>query len=182
MSQDLVLSKFFEEVVSRNFGDRLGLVDADITAYISDLLTQFNRTEKLYRIRNTDGKPLEDVGALLLESDPVFGEASSFEREREVRKHIGDLTLFFAGLFPESLNRWRLRRMRIDAVVDYVKAGKESYYIVSEFNQFQYRSVAGLYKKMSDQFEVCVIGLNLVKQDICAMQKQAYLQPQELIF
>ena len=46
-------------------------------------------------------------------------EAPSFDREREVRKHIGDFTLFFAGLFPESLNRWikeRLRDKRAPAV------------------------------------------------------------------
>ncbi len=78
---------------------------------------------------------------MLLASNPLF-DAPSFDRERAVRKHIGDYTLFFAGLFPEAINRWRLRWQRLDTVVDYVKAGKESYYIVSAFNQFEYRSSA----------------------------------------
>jgi hypothetical protein len=99
-----------------------------------------------------------------------------------VRKHIGDFTLFFAGLFPEAISRWRLRRMRLDSMVDYVRAGKESYYIVSEFNQFEYRSIAPLFKKMSEHFETCVFGLNLVKQDLASMQKESYLQARELLF
>ena len=180
MPEDSILGNFFEELINRSFKQRLGLTDSEITSYVSDLLTQFNRTENLYRIRNSQGKPLDDVGEMLLASDPLF-EAPSFDREREVRKHIGDYTLFFAGLFPEAVNRWRLRRKRLDSIVDYVKAGKESYYIVSEFNQFEYKSVAPLFKKMSDHFETCVFGLNLVKQEMTAMQKESYLRAGELL-
>lgn len=181
MPRNEMLGNFFSELIDRSFKQRLGLMDSEITSYVSDLLTQFNRTENLYRIRNAQGKPLEDVGEMLLESNPLF-DAPSFDREREVRKHIGDFTLFFAGLFPEAVRRWRLRRMRLDSVVDYVRAGKESYYIVSEFNQFEYRSIAGFFKKMSDQFETCVFGLNLVKQDLTKMQKESYLRARELLY
>jgi len=181
VAQNATLSNFFEDLIARSFKLRLGLVDAEINAYVSDLLTQFNKAENLYRIRNAAGKPLEDVGEMLLESNPLF-EAPSFDREREVRKHIGDFTLFFAGLFPEALGRWRMRRMRLDSMVDYVRTGKESYYIVSEFNQFEYRSMAAFFKKMSDHFETCVFGLNLVKQEMTAMQKESYLRAGELLY
>ena len=180
MLESQTLGNFFEELITRSFHQRLGLVDSEITSYVSDLLTQFNRTENLYRIRDSQGRPLEDVGEMLLASNPLF-EAASFDREREVRKHIGDFTLFFVGLFPEAVNRWRLRRKRLDSMVDFVKAGKESYYIVSEFNQFEYKSVAPLFKKMSDHFETCVFGLNLAKQDLTAMQKESYLRAREFV-
>ncbi len=180
MPQSETLRNFFDELIERSFKQRLGLVDAEVTSYVSDLLTQFNRTENLYRIKNTEGKPLREVGEMLVASNPLF-EAPSFDREREVRKHIGDFTMFFAGLFPEALNRWRLRRMNLDSLVDYVRAGKESYYIVSEFNLFEYRSLSGFFKKMSEQFETCVFGLNLVKQELGAMQKESYLRAGELL-
>ena len=67
-------------------------------------------------------------------SNPVFGPAPSFDCERQVRKHIGDYTLFFTGMFPESINHFRLRRNRTENFVDWIKAGKESYYIVSKFD------------------------------------------------
>jgi hypothetical protein len=113
-------------------------------------------------------------------SNPLL-DCPSFDREREIRKHIGDFTLFFAGLFPEAINRWRLRRQRLDSLVDYVRAGKESYFIVSEFNQFEYQRSAPFFKKMSDQFESCVFGLNLVKQDLERMQHESYLRAEDLL-
>jgi hypothetical protein len=84
-----------------------------------------------------------------------------------VRKHVGDYTLFMTGLFPESVARVRqAARLRLDAFVDFVRAGKESYAIVSSFDQFEYRDEAPLFRRLSENFELCVFGLNLVKQDL----------------
>lgn len=181
MPRSRALADFFEGLINHSFRQKLGLNDSEITSYVSDLLAQFTSTENLYRIRDSEGRPLEDVGEMLLASNPLF-DAPSFDREREVRKHIGDFTLFFAGLFPEAINRWRLRRMRVDALVDYVRAGKESYSIVSAFDQFEYRGLAAFFRKMSDQFETCVFGLNLVKHDLSEMQNESYLHARELLY
>ena len=174
------LRDLFKELVSRNFVESLHLSDHEIIEYVGNLLTEFSRVENLYSIRNAQGKALEDVGEMLLESNPLF-EASSFDREREVRKHIGDFTLFFVGLFPEAVHHWRLRRQRLDSIIDYVRAGKESYFIVSEFNLFEYKSSAPLFKKMSDQFESCVFGLNLVKRNLEQMQQESYVRARKYL-
>ncbi|OFW24907.1 MAG: hypothetical protein A3H27_08080 [Acidobacteria bacterium RIFCSPLOWO2_02_FULL_59_13] len=176
----VTLRALFEELVSRNFRTPLRITDAEIIAYVAELLADFSRAENLYRVRDSRGKRLEDVGEMLVASNPLL-DAPSFDREREIRKHIGDFTLFFAGLFPEAINQWRLRRQRLDSLVDYVKAGKESYHIVAAFDQFEYRSDARFFEKLSDRFESCVFGLNLVKQDLSRMQQQAFLRAQQLI-
>ena len=174
------LTELFTDLVEQSFRRNLELRDEEVIRYMAALLFDFTRAEHVYRIRDARGRTIEDIGEMLLESDPL-GRAANFDREREVRKHIGDFTLFFAGLFPEALNRWRLRRMSLDSFVDYVRAGKESYYIVSAFNQFEYKSMSGFFKKMSEQFETCVFGLNLVKQELGAMQKESYLRAGELL-
>ena len=174
------LRGLFDELLSRNFEENLHCSDREIILYLANLLTDFSRAENLYAIRNAKGKSLEDVGEMLLESNPLF-EASSFDREREVRKHIGDFTLFFVGLFPEAVNRWRLRRQRLDSLLDYVRTGKESYFIVSEFNLYEYKEAAPLFKKMSEQFEMCVFGLNLVKRSLEQMQQESYVRAQKYI-
>ena len=174
------LRGLFDELLSRNFEENLHCSDREIILYLANLLTDFSRAENLYAIRNAKGKSLEDVGEMLLESNPLF-EASSFDREREVRKHIGDFTLFFVGLFPEAVNRWRLRRQRLDSLLDYVRTGKESYFIVSEFNLYEYKEAAPLFRKMSDQFEMCVFGLNLVKRSLEQMQQESYVRAQKYI-
>ena len=126
-------------------------------------------------------RPLADVGEMLLESDPVYGPAPSFDRERQVRKHIGDYVLFFAGMFPESINHFRLRRHRLENLVEWIKAGKESYYIVSKFEYFEYAKVAPLFANLSKNFEECVHALNMVKNDLEDMQHPITRRPNDLI-
>lgn len=111
---------------------------------------------------------------MLIESHPLL-RGRSFDREREVRKHIGDYTLFLTGLFPEYVAPLPRRGLRLDAFIDYMKVGKESYGIVSSFDVFEYRDEAPLFRQLSEQFEVCVYGLNLVKRDLESYQ-QAYYQ------
>jgi hypothetical protein len=160
------LQQFFLELVNDHFHSTLGLRDPELSGYVANMLTEFTEIEQLHRIRNAGGRPINDIGEMLLEADPVFGEAPSFDRERAVRKHIGDYTLFFTGMFPEAINRFRLRRARLENFVDLIKAGKESYYIVSKFEYFEYAKVAPLFAKLSARFEECVFGLNQVKNDL----------------
>ena len=103
---------------------------------------------------------------MLVESNPIL-DATSFDRERAVRKHIGDFTLFFSGFFPEAIASLpRIHPLSVDAFVDYVAAGKESYAVVAAFNLFEYRDEAPLFKRLSERFEDCVDGLHLVKREI----------------
>ena len=164
------LQQLFEDLVGRHYAEEIGIRDPQVVAYVSHLLTEFCDAEQLFKIRNGASRSLEDLGEMLLESDPVYGPAPSFDRERQVRKHIGDYTLFFAGMFPESINRFRLRRQRMENFVDWVRAGKESYYIVSKFEHFEYQKVAPLFANLSKNFEGCVYGLNMVKNDLEEMQ------------
>ncbi len=168
------LRRFFEDLVWRHFFSDVRLEEPSVAQYVSNLLADFGETKNLYRIQNALGEPLEDVGEMLLESNPL-SEAGSFDRERAVRKHVGDYTLFITGLFPESVGKARrAKRPRLDALVDFVQAGKESYAIVSSFDQFEYRDEAPLFRRLSENFELCVFGLNLVKHDLESFQQEYY--------
>src|ERR1700747_3666931 len=147
------LQQLFIELVGRHYAEEIGLRDPQIVNYVAHLMAEFCDAEQLFKIRNAGGQPLTDVGEMLVESNPVFGPAASFDRELQVRKHIGDYTLFFTGMFPESINHFRLRRNRLESLIDWVKAGKESYYIVSKFDCFEYTKVAPLFERLSDHFE-----------------------------
>jgi hypothetical protein len=175
------LRQLFLELVGRHYGSDVGVHNTDVHGYVADMLAQFCEVDQLYKIRDAAGRPLQDVGEMLLESDPVYGPAPSFDRERQVRKHIGDYTLFFSGMFPESINRWRLRRARLEGFIDFMKAGKESYFIVSKFDQFEYTKVAPLFRELSNDFERCVYGLNMVKNELQEMQHPIVRRTNELL-
>jgi hypothetical protein len=175
------LQQLFKELVARHYAEQIGIRDPQIVGYVAHLLADFIEVDQMYKIRNVTGKPLTDVGEMLVESDPVYGPAPSFDRERQVRKHIGDYTLFFAGMFPESINHFRLRKQRVENFVDWVKAGKESYYIVSKFEHFEYTKVAPLFARLSNNFEQCVYGLNMVKHDLQEMQHPIMRRANEIL-
>src|SRR5215472_6273603 len=175
------LQQLFQDLVGRHYAEEIGIRDPQIVAYVSHLLAEFCDAEQLFKIRNAFQRPLSDVGEMLLEADPVYGPAPSFDRERQVRKHIGDYVLFFSGMFPESINRFRLRRQRLENFVDLIKAGKESYFVVSKFDQFEYANLAPLFAKLSREFESCVYGLNLVKSDLEEMQHPITRRVKEIV-
>jgi hypothetical protein len=166
------LRRLFTELVSNTFDHELHQHDSEVSGYLADLLVEFTCLDRLYKIRDAAGRRLEDVGEMLIESNPLLA-APSFDREREVRKHIGDYTLFFTGLFPEYLKRPR-RSLRLDYFVDYMKAGKESYQVVSKFDQFEYRHAARLFRKLAENFELCVFGLNSVRNHLREMEDEYY--------
>ena len=175
------LRELFTELVGHHLASGVGMRDQEIAAYVSNVLVEFCEIDQLLKVHNAAGRPLADVGEMLLESDPVYGPAPCFDRERQVRKHIGDYTLFFTGMFPESINHLRLRRDRMENFVDWVKAGKESYYIVSKFDCFEYMKVAPLFQKLSNQFEQCVYGLNCVKNELQELQHPIMRRTNELL-
>jgi hypothetical protein len=157
------LRQLFHEVVADCYDARLGLRDAEISSYVADLLTEFCRTDNIYRIRDAAGNPVRAIDDMLLASDPVHGSASSFGQERERRKHIGDYTLFYTGMYPEATQHWERQR---DNFLTMVQAGKESYYIVSQFDLFEYAQEAPFFARLSSSFEACIYGLNMVRSEL----------------
>jgi hypothetical protein len=175
------LQQLFMELVGRHYAEEIGLRDPQLVNYVAQLLAEFCDVEQLFNIRNGAGTSLADVGEMLMESNPVYGPAPSFDRERQVRKHIGDYALFFAGMFPESINHFRLRRNRVENFIDWMQAGKESYYIVSKFDCFEYTKVAPLFASLSSHFEQCVFGLNRVKNELQEMQHPIVRRANEIV-
>src|SRR5437016_10598299 len=96
------LQQLFIELVGRHYAEEIGIRDPQIVNYVSHLLAVFCDAEQLFKIRNGACKPLGGVGEMLIESNPVFGPAPSFDHERQERKHICEYTLYFTGMFWET--------------------------------------------------------------------------------
>jgi hypothetical protein len=77
-------------------------------------------------------------------------------------------------MFPEYVATLPRRRLRLDSLIDYVTVGKESYRIVGVFDQFEYRRAAPLFRRLAEQFEYCVYGLNRVKSDLEVLRQEQY--------
>ena len=175
-AQSHPLEPFFQQVVRNSYEGKLGLHDPDMTGYVAHLLCEFSESENLYKVRDEAGRPVEELNEMLLASDPVNGPAPSFDAERALRKHIGDYTLFVAGMYPEAANSNRRLRHHYPSLEELIRAGKESYYIVSQFNLFEYEQEAPLFARLAERFERCILGLTLVREELTA-RNQLKLPP-----
>jgi hypothetical protein len=161
------LEPFFQQAVRNSYEGKLGLHDPDVTGYVAQLLCEFSEAANLYKVRDETGRPIEDLTEMVLAADPVNGFATSFDAERAVRKHIGDYALFIAGMYPGAMDRNR-RGHRHPSLNELIQAGKESYFIVSQFNLFEYEREAPLFARLSDRFERCILGLTLVREELAS--------------
>ena len=165
-SQTHPLEPFFQQMVRNSYEGKLGLNDPDVTTYVARLLCEFSQSDKLYQVRDEMGRPIEELADMVSAADPVLGPAPSFDAERALRKHIGDYALFVAGMYPEAMNSKRRLRRHRPSLGELIHAGKESYYIVSQFNHFEYEQEAPLFARLSDRFERCILGLTLVREEM----------------
>jgi len=176
------LRQLFGALTEKSFTEHLGWPDTKVTSYVSNLLVEFTHTDQLYKIRNRQNQQVDTVVDLLFESE-VMLEAQSLDREQDVHRHIGDFTLFMAGLFPEYLRRLKTAGhiYHKDFLVDYVKTGKRSYGIVAQIGRDDAETSLPLFQKLSENFELCVTGLGFVRSDLDRMQDPAYRKTRDLL-
>lgn len=154
-------------LTEKSFHQTLNWSDSLITDYISNLLLYFTRTDRLYAIRSSQGKQVDTVAEMLMEGD-ILLRAQTIEREWEVHRHLGDYTLFMSGLFPEYLKRLKSEKSiaHPDFLIDYVRVGKRSYRRAAEFNYGRFKEWTPLYRKLSENFEMCIAGLGLIREEL----------------
>jgi len=151
--EDHPIRQLFLQLTERGMG-QLNLHDRDTIQYITNMLTEFVQVGNMYRITDEAGRSVEYLFDMLTQA---AGEMSP-TRRREYYRHVGDLTLFNLGLFPENLTYGR-RTISPDY---YAETGRRSYTIVAEMDSHSPRCTT-VYRKLSEQFEQCVVGLNWVK-------------------
>ena len=145
------LRRLFRQLTEMSFA-QIGMPDAELMAYVTGLLVDFTHVDNLYRVRDAQGRRVEYLFEMQLESQR--GDAA---HARAAQKHLGDYALFIVGMFPESLQR----RRRAVSPSYYVAQGKQAYTTVSEMDSP--RPSAALFRKLAAHFEICVCALNVEK-------------------
>jgi hypothetical protein len=151
--EDHPVRLLFQQLTERGM-QQLKLRDPETIHYLTNLLTEFIQVENMYRIRDEGGHRVEYLFDMLA----LASKAMAPEVRRGYYKQVGDLALFNLGLYPESLT-YGHRTVSPDY---YAETGRRSYTIVADMEAHS-RNASTVYRKLSEQFEQCVIGLNWVK-------------------
>jgi len=152
------IQRYFAGLAEHTFHSQLGVVDPLLIDYLTDLLIRSTRSDMIHRIRSVTGRPIMSVHEMVAEASERLGNA-----RREVHLHIGDFTLFWAGLYPEALR---------DGDSDlsgrfetYCAFGKRSYRLASEIEAPVAESPSStLLERLSDRFDLCCYGLREIRR------------------
>jgi hypothetical protein len=102
--EDHPLRKLFQSAVDRAFVEHKELYSPEVASHIGEnVLADFLHVDRLYRLRNAEGRRLEELPEMI----HVAQEKEGPERRLEVERYIGDFVLFMGGFFPGSLRRRR---------------------------------------------------------------------------
>ncbi|OYP35253.1 hypothetical protein CGZ80_12505 [Rhodopirellula sp. MGV] len=153
------MERFFRGVSEFIFHTKLGVVDVQLVDYVSDLLLRFVRTDTMYSLRQVDGMRTKHLLQMITEAERRIGLA-----KREVYRHVGDFTLFWSGMYPESLQSAKNGSDVRDRYFDYCRQGKRAYAIAAQIEGGSDRPPCEVIHRMSEHFEMCAYGLREVRR------------------
>lgn len=168
------LGQFFSAYTEHAFFDEMGVTDTRLIDYVAGVLVRFVHFDQIYPKRSLDGRRLMMIADMV---DEIERSESVGQERRELFRHIGDLTLFWTGLFPEAVGR---RRFAAIEMREYTQQGKRSYYVASTYQETpEQADQAPVLRRLSEEFEICAAGLRRAR-DLWEAEAADEGQPPEL--
>ena len=147
------LRQLFAACCEYAFAVELGVADPPLVDYMSGLLLRFVRSERLAPFRRPDGRPLRRIADMLGEMEERQGRP-----RREMQRHIGDVSLFWTGVYPEALPKVQAADSP-DFLLDVPAQGKRCYRLAAEYED----ETSPVLLRIAEEFEVCQQGLTLAR-------------------
>jgi hypothetical protein len=152
------LHRLFRGLTEYAFMSELGIGDPSLVGYVAELLASFVPSHGVWKLRDSHGRRLFEVTAMLAEAEAAGDDG----RRRECLRHVGDFTLFWTGVYPEALEKVQ-GTGSADSLISYQQQGKRSYYLASTLSVGH--DQRGILRRLSDQFELCALGLFRVRRE-----------------
>jgi len=154
------LREYFRDSVDAALANQGVHVDPHAAHYVVNLLSLFSRSEDFY-VDHTEGSGVRPLALLLVDA----AEAPTIEQRSHALQRIGDVALFIAGFFADSLAH---RLVDLDY---YIYMGGTAYGSLSDEirGTTRGRALAAVYEELAHKFQVVVEILNEVRD--CARRE-----------
>jgi hypothetical protein len=143
---------FFHELVTQALGNQKVKVQPETEFYLVKLMQQFMTTDNLFP-RDQNGSPKVEPLAFMIKE---AAEESNSEAKTLLFRHVGDVSLYTAGYFQESLSR---KLVDIDYYIDV--GGLAYRQVAAQVDEKPYR---GVYEELSHRFKNLVNVLSEVSE------------------
>ncbi|MEI6085628.1 MAG: hypothetical protein WCS70_15190 [Verrucomicrobiota bacterium] len=141
----------------------LARFDRDVADYIAGVLVSFIKTDQWFHVTGC-ATPVPYFSDML-----IALQSASTEREFQIRVHIGNCSLFFAGVFPQHIQE-RERHRGAPSIGFYDEVGSTNYRLAANHRLAQQTERADVYRTMADHFTEVRVGLNQMAERLLCLE------------
>jgi hypothetical protein len=132
-----------------------GVDDRPLADYLAALLLEFGIEDRAYRLAAAD----DETYNYLVEIVSDLSAQSSGERAFQLRAHLGNFSLWLAGLFPDFIAARRRRRGGPDLPY-FDELGRQGYRLAANHRLAERFGLAGIYALAAERFPAVRQALN----------------------
>ena len=141
-------------VAVRNTLRRAGVDDGRLSDYLGALLLEFGLRERAYRIARHDDEVYEYVADIVADIGTVSGR-----RKFLLQVHLGNFTLWLAGVFPDYITARTHRRGGPDLSY-YEEMGTRGFRLAATNQLARDFDLADIYAQVAESFATLRVALN----------------------
>jgi hypothetical protein len=149
-----VSSRFYFYVLVRHVFRRSDLQDRAVADYVAEVLAEFARTERARYLVPGQAHPIDYLFEMLAALKTADDRASFF-----IRLHIGNYSLFLAGVFPDRI-RFRAEVRGSPGLRYYEGLGRTQYRVASDHRLAQRYELAEILGTLAERFGTTRLALN----------------------
>jgi hypothetical protein len=163
-----VSNHFYFYVLIRHVLRRAGIEDRVVADYVAEVLCEFSRTERTRCVVPGGDGPIEYLFEMLAALENADERTGFF-----IRAHIGNHSLFLAGVFPERI-KFRAESRGFPDLRYYEALGQTSFRVASDHRLAGRYALAPVFSTLADRFQDARLALNDVSQRLFSLGEVDY--------
>ncbi len=165
-----VSSRFYFYILVRHVFRRADIENRAVADYVAEVLTEFARSERSRCILPGQANPLDYFFEMLGALQTADDRTTFF-----LRTHIGNYSLFLAGVFPERI-RFRAEARGFPDLKYYEGLGRSHYRAASDHRLAQRYELSEIFDTLSERFETTRLALNDISDRLFSIEADYSLE------
>src|SRR5438874_2766390 len=164
-----VSTHFYFYILIRHVFRRSDIQDRAVADYVAEVLTEFSRTERARCVVPGQSNPLDYLFEMLT-ALRTADDRTSFQ----IRVHIGNHSLFLAGVFPERI-RSRAEARGFPDLKYYEGLGRANYRMASDHRLARRLAMEKVLNTLAERFETTRIALKDISDRLFSISEPNYV-------
>src|SRR5262245_8966800 len=163
-----ISSRFYFYILVRNVFRRADIQDRAVADYVAEVLAEFSRPERARCVVPGQNNPLDYLFEMLT-ALRTADDRTSFQ----IRVHIGNHSLFLAGVFPERI-RSRAEARGFPNLKYYEGLGRANYRMASDHRLARRLAMEKVLNTLAERFETTRMALNDISDRLFSISEPNY--------